>query len=83
MAWRRVTRGGMSAVLLTTFIIAGVGCESQAQREKIASLTSQVGQLQKENAGLKQQVESLTRENEDLKAQLKEAKEKAAPGKKK
>lgn len=64
--------GGVAVSLLLLVLVTG--CESRAQKEQIISLTSQVEQLQRENADLKRQVETLTKENADLTAQLETAK---------
>jgi len=59
-----------ACVVYLMMFLAVAGCESQAQRERINTLTSQVEQLRRENADLQERLNSLTRENEDLRAQL-------------
>lgn len=76
-------RKASGAVIIAALLVVGLGaCESREQRQKIETLTKQVGQLQEENNRFKQRVESLTRENQDLKFQLEAATKKPTPAKK-
>lgn len=59
------------------------GCESQAQKQKISELSSQVKRLEDTNGGLQRQMEALTAENRELRDKLAAAEAKAAPAKKK
>lgn len=76
-------RKASGAVIIAALLVVGLGaCESQEQRQKIETLTTQVGQLQEENNRFKQRVESLTKENQDLKVLLEAATKKPTPAKK-
>lgn len=75
--------GLMLSVAFLFMLLMTAGCESQAQKEKIASLEQQVATLQTENASLKQQIENLTKENEALRAHVEELAKKPAPAAKK
>lgn len=66
---RHLGRFAISIVFLL-MVLTTVGCQSQAQKEKLASLEQQVSTLQSEKAQLQQRIENLTRENEGLQAHL-------------
>lgn len=66
---RHLGRFAISIVFLL-MVLTTAACESQAQKEKLASLEQQVSTLQSEKAELRQRIENLTKENEALKAHM-------------
>jgi len=67
---RHLGRVAISLVFLL-MVLTTAACESQAQKEKLASLERQVSTLQSEKTELQQRIESLTKENETLNAHMK------------
>lgn len=71
------------SMVFVLMVLMPVACESQAQKEKLASLEQQVSTLQSEKTELQQRIEALTKENETLKARMEALAMKPRPAAKK
>jgi predicted RNase H-like nuclease (RuvC/YqgF family) len=78
----RQIRVAMRAIIIAALGMVGLpACESQAQRQRIEALSSEIAQLQRENSRLNAVVARLTKETDDLKVQLETARATPAPAK--